>query len=112
MMPYLYTEWSAAGLVIMVLLGLAMLGYRNYHVGRQRIKKVAEQGRGSGTTAGNHNRKVEAAGYRPLNVGYSPEEQRGYPPKSQGTSLPNPPRGGTGENSKPPGSTTTEREKK
>lgn len=60
---------------------------------------------------GSGNGKVEKGGYRPLNVGYSPEEQRGYSPKPQGTGLPKPPLGGTGERSKPAASTTAERKK-
>jgi hypothetical protein len=56
--------------------------------------------------------KSEKRGYRPLNVGYSAEEERGYSPKSQGTNLPKPPRGGTGESSKSANPGTAESGKK
>lgn len=47
------------------------------------------------------NGKFEKKGYRPLNEGYSPKEQRGYTPKTQNGHLPKAPQGGTGESSKP-----------
>lgn len=45
--------------------------------------------------------KFEKGGYRPLNEGYTPKEQRGYVPTSQGGGLPTPPIGGTGESPLP-----------
>lgn len=56
--------------------------------------------------------KFEKRGYRPLNVGYSAEEKRGYSPKAQGANLPKPPRGGTGESSNPANPVTAEGGKK
>jgi|GEM_PF-5262759 len=47
-----------------------------------------------------NNGKVEK-GYRPLNEGYTPKEQRGYTPNAQGSGLPKAPKGGTGESAKP-----------
>lgn len=52
------------------------------------------------------NGKIEKGGYRPLNKGYSPNEQRGYSPKAPCSNLPKPPQGGTGESSKPTSSAT------
>lgn len=51
--------------------------------------------------------KFEKAGYRPLNEGYSPKEERGYSPKSQAAGLPKAPTGGTGESVKRTGELTT-----
>ncbi len=45
----------------------------------------------------NNNGKLEKGGYRPLNEGYSPMEQRGYTPATQSGKLPKAPAGGTGE---------------
>ncbi len=47
------------------------------------------------------NGKFEKSGYRPLNEGYTPNEQRGYVPKAQSGNLPKPPEGGTGESPTP-----------
>ena len=47
------------------------------------------------------------SGYRPLNEGYSPKEQKGYSPKSSSTTLPKAPRGGSGESSRPASSSTS-----
>ena len=44
-------------------------------------------------------RRYEKAGYRPLNEGYTPKEQKGYSPKGGQTSLPKAPVGGTGQTS-------------
>jgi hypothetical protein len=49
------------------------------------------------------NGKFDKKGYRPLNEGYSPKEERGYSPKVQSGSLPKAPLGGTGESPKPKG---------
>jgi hypothetical protein len=46
------------------------------------------------------NGKIEKGGYRPLNEGYSPKEQRGYIPSQSGR-LPKAPSGGTGQSPKP-----------
>lgn len=43
--------------------------------------------------------KFEKGGYRPLNEGYSPSEQRGYVPVGSNAGLPKAPPGGTGESS-------------
>lgn len=40
-------------------------------------------------------------GYRPLNEGYTPKEQRGYTSNTLVGGLPRAPKGGTGESSKP-----------
>jgi hypothetical protein len=40
-------------------------------------------------------------GYRPLNVGYTPVDQRGYAPNAKDGGLPKAPRRGTGESTKP-----------
>jgi hypothetical protein len=47
------------------------------------------------------NGKFEKSGYRPLNEGYTPNEQRGYVPTAQAASLPKAPEGGTGESPAP-----------
>ena len=49
----------------------------------------------------NSNGNFDKKGYRPLNEGYSPTEQRGYSPKVQSSNLPKAPQGGTGESPKP-----------
>jgi hypothetical protein len=49
----------------------------------------------------NDNGKFEKSGYRPLNEGYSPQDQRGYFPKVTTGQLPKAPKGGTGQNTKP-----------
>lgn len=41
--------------------------------------------------------QFEKGGYRPLNDGYSPAEQRGYVPNGSGGGLPKAPTGGTGQ---------------
>lgn len=46
--------------------------------------------------------KVEKGGYRPLNEGYSPKEQRGVVPTGTGGNLPKAPTGGTGQSSPAP----------
>jgi hypothetical protein len=46
---------------------------------------------------GTGNGKFEKSGYRPLNEGYTPNEQRGYVPTAQGGNLPKAPEGSTGE---------------
>lgn len=56
--------------------------------------------------------KSDKNGYRPLNEGYSPKEQRGYSPTTAKGSLPKAPRGGTGENAKSIGGSTTGTAKK
>lgn len=53
--------------------------------------------------------KVEKFGFRPLNVGYTAIEERGYVPTAQGGNLPSPPQGGTGESSTPPASTPADK---
>ena len=40
-------------------------------------------------------------GYRPLNEGYSPKQERGYSPNATAGELPKAPKGGTGESSTP-----------
>jgi len=47
------------------------------------------------------NAKFEKGGYRPLNVGYTPKELKGYSSRSQVGKLPKAPQGGTGESSRP-----------
>jgi hypothetical protein len=47
------------------------------------------------------NGKIEKGGYRPLNEGYSPTEQRGYVPSPQAGRLPKAPLGGTGQSPHP-----------
>ena len=44
-------------------------------------------------------------GYRPLNEGYTPKEQRGYAPNALGGVLPKAPKGGTGATTKPASTT-------
>lgn len=51
-----------------------------------------------------NNGKVEK-GYRPLNEGYTPKEQRGYVTTASGGGLPKAPAGGTGESAKPASTT-------
>ena len=53
--------------------------------------------------------KAEKGGYRSLNVGYSPKEQRGYIPSDQGKSLPKAPASGSGAKSPASGSSTTKK---
>ena len=57
----------------------------------------------------NNSGQVETGGYRPLNEGYTPIEQRGYVPTAQGGKLPCPPPGGTGESSTPPAQATSDK---
>jgi hypothetical protein len=40
-------------------------------------------------------------GYRPLNEGYTPRDDRGYAPSAKEGGLPKAPKGGTGESTKP-----------
>jgi hypothetical protein len=56
--------------------------------------------------------KFEKSGYRPLNEGYSPKDQRGYSPLAQTGKLPKAPPGGTGESSKPSRTVPTGGQKK
>lgn len=52
------------------------------------------------------NGKFDKRGYRPLNVGYSVDEERGYSPKPESGNLPKAPQGGTGESRKQKGPVT------
>lgn len=50
-------------------------------------------------------------GYRPLNEGYTPKEQRGYVPNALGGGLPKAPKGGTGQSANPASAASTSKPK-